>query len=147
MVMTSGSTYVAGGAFGLKSRGGVVTVLRGSAGFAAGGAWALATMGASAVVPAIVPIALMNFRREAMPSLPLPRSSAITVLLERRDLPARAGVQRRNRIRGVSSRQASEHPRGSSEYSVARNLLAIRSPRAQLLCRDLEAGVGVGHIR
>src|SRR4051812_43119748 len=38
MVMTSGSTYVIGGAFGPRSRGGVVIVLARSAGFPAGGA-------------------------------------------------------------------------------------------------------------
>src|SRR2546429_1118626 len=47
--MTSGSTYVIGGAFGPKSRGGVVLVLAGSAGFPAGGACARTTRGVSSV--------------------------------------------------------------------------------------------------
>src|SRR5215475_8801644 len=88
MVMTSGSTYVIGGAFGPKSRGGVVIVLAGSAGFPAGGACARTTTGASAVVPAIALTAPMNFLRE----MPLP--FAMSILLERRDVRvARAGVQ------------------------------------------------------
>src|SRR5882762_2413814 len=80
--MTSGSTYVVGFAFGDQSRGGVVIVLAGSAGLPAGGACALATIGASAVVPAITPTAPMNFRREI--TLPL----FMAVLLDRRDVPA-----------------------------------------------------------
>jgi hypothetical protein len=76
MVMTSGSTYVIGGAFGPKSRGGVVIVLAGSAGFPTGGACARTTTGASAVVPAIAPTAPMNFLRE----MPLP--FAMSILLE-----------------------------------------------------------------
>src|SRR5439155_5465438 len=81
-VMTSGSTYVIGWAFGHNSRGGVVIVLSGSAGLPAGGACALATTGARTVVPATAVIALMNRRREitrpmlrgsgAMPALPEP---------------------------------------------------------------------------
>src|SRR4029434_3508545 len=85
MVMTSGSTYVIGGAFGPKSRGGVVIVLAGSAGFPAGGACARTTTGASAMVAATAP---MNFLRE----MPLP--FAMSILLELRDVRvARAGVQ------------------------------------------------------
>src|SRR4030095_1923892 len=85
--MTSGSTYVIGGAFGLKSRGGVVIVLAGSAGFPAGGACARTTRGASAVMPALAPTAPRNILRE----MPLP--FAMSILLERRDeRTARAGV-------------------------------------------------------
>src|SRR5262245_31569112 len=88
MVMTSGSTYVIGGAFGPKSRGGVVIVLDGSAGFPAGGACARTTRGASTVVPALTPTAPRNVLRE----MPLP--FAMSILLERRDgRTVRAGVQ------------------------------------------------------
>src|SRR6266516_5943474 len=66
--MTSGSTYVIGGAFGPKSRGGVVTVLIGSAGFPAGGACARTTRGVSTVMPALAPTAPRNVLRE----MPLP---------------------------------------------------------------------------
>src|SRR5438128_12446692 len=68
MVMTSGSTYVIGGAFGPKSRGGVVTVLAGSAGFPAGGACARTTRGASAGITVLAPTAPRNVLRE----MPLP---------------------------------------------------------------------------
>src|SRR2546430_1778246 len=85
--MTSGSTYVIGGAFGPKSRGGVVIVLAGSAGFPAGGACARTTRGAIAVMPALAPTAPRNVLRE----MPLP--FAMSILLERRDeRTARAGV-------------------------------------------------------
>jgi hypothetical protein len=84
MVMTSGSTYVIGGACGPKSRGGVVIVLAGSAGFPAGGAGARTTPEASAVVPAITP-------RNVLREIPLPLS--MSILLERRAVRAtRAGV-------------------------------------------------------
>src|SRR5262247_1419786 len=64
MVMTSGSTYVAGEAPGPKSRGGVVTVLSGVAG-PAGGAWATAMRGATTATPAaITPAPPRNLRRE-----------------------------------------------------------------------------------
>jgi hypothetical protein len=82
IVMTSGSTYVVGLASGDQSRGGVVIVLAGSAGLPAGGACALATMGASAVVPASTPTALTNFLR--VTTLP----SSMAVLLDRRDVSA-----------------------------------------------------------
>src|SRR5262249_19124767 len=79
MVMTSGSTYVIGGAFGPKSRGGVETVLAGSAGFVAGGACARPTRGASTVVRALAPTAPKNVLREM--ALPL----SMSLLLEHRD--------------------------------------------------------------
>src|SRR5215831_7190876 len=83
MVMTSGSTYVVGCAVGLKSRGGLVIVLAGSAGFPEG-ACALATIGTRAVAPAPVPIAVMKVRRET--TLPLfiggpPRPARCMVLI------------------------------------------------------------------
>ena len=79
MVMTSGSTYVIGGAFGPKSRGGVVVVLAGSAGFPAGGACARTTPEASTVVPALAPTVTRKCRREMTLSL------SMAILLECRD--------------------------------------------------------------
>src|SRR5262245_44942497 len=66
MVMTSGSTYVTGGAFGPKSRGGLVTVLGGVAGpMGEGGCvWAMAMRDPRAAAPAIAPIAVKSIRRE-----------------------------------------------------------------------------------
>src|SRR4029453_11136583 len=79
IVMTSGSTYVKGGADGPHSRGGVVMVLAGSAGLP--GAWAFTPAGTNAAAPAPTPTALMNLRREiTLPVLRPPRSGAMTSL-------------------------------------------------------------------
>src|SRR4029450_9204396 len=80
MVMTSGSTYVIGGAFGPKSRGGVVIVLAGPPGSPAGGACPSTQTGASAAVPAIALTAPMNFLRE----MPLPFAMSILLIAKRR---------------------------------------------------------------
>src|SRR5215470_1337127 len=64
MVMTSGSTYVTGGAFGPKSRGGLVTVLGGVAGPEGGGVCAMARREPSAAAPATAPMVVKSMRRE-----------------------------------------------------------------------------------
>jgi hypothetical protein len=81
IVMTSGSTYVIGGADGEKSRGGLVTVLAGSPGFPGAGAWALAADGTKTAAPAPAPTARMNLRREiALLVLRRPDSEAMIAL-------------------------------------------------------------------
>ena len=79
--MTSGSTYVMGGAIVEKSRGGLVTVLAGSPGFPGAGAWALAAPGTITAALAPAPIARMNLRREiALLMLRRPDSEAMIAL-------------------------------------------------------------------
>src|SRR6267142_1066375 len=63
-VMTSGSVkYVVGAPPGPKSRGGVVTVLGGAVG-PGGGPWADTMAGASAMAPAVAPMAVSSERRD-----------------------------------------------------------------------------------
>src|SRR6266540_5183519 len=68
IVRTSGSAkYTFGAALGPKSRGGVVTVVKGAAG-PIGGACARAVPAATSTAPAPMPIAVINARRDIRPS-------------------------------------------------------------------------------